>query len=190
MATILESAAFLSVGSHTLYNGDCVIAASEQAPVSVGSYCAVGRNLTIMPINHDTNYAAVQGTLYRRMFGEDHPGAVGVPSRARSKGGVSIGSDVWIADNVTILGGVTIGDGACIGAGSIVTKSIPPYHIAAGSPAKIIRARFASDVIECLCGLRWWDWSQEKISKNRQFFFLDLSATSPSMILSVINCDS
>lgn len=52
-----------------------------------------------------------------------------------------IGNDVWIASHVCILPGVSIGDGCVIGAGSIVTKSLPPYSIAVGNPAKILSFR-------------------------------------------------
>lgn len=45
----------------------------------------------------------------------------------------------WIGFNSIILKGVTIGEGAIVGAGSVVTKSVPPYTIVAGNPAKIIR---------------------------------------------------
>lgn len=54
---------------------------------------------------------------------------------------VTIGSDVWIGMNCTILGGVTIGDGAIVGAGSVVTRDIPPYAIAVGNPARVIKYR-------------------------------------------------
>ena len=49
--------------------------------------------------------------------------------------GASIGS------GSTILGGLTIGRGAMIGAGSVVTHDVPPYHVAAGSPARLLRER-------------------------------------------------
>lgn len=52
---------------------------------------------------------------------------------------VSIEKNVWIGEFVSILPGVTIGEGAIIGTMSVVTKSIPPYTIAVGSPAKIIK---------------------------------------------------
>ena len=45
----------------------------------------------------------------------------------------------WIGANAIILPGVTIGENAVVGAGSIVTKSIAPYSIAAGSPARVIK---------------------------------------------------
>lgn len=54
---------------------------------------------------------------------------------------VNIGDDVWIGANCTILGGVNIGNGAVVGAGSLVNKDIPPYAIAVGNPAKIIKYR-------------------------------------------------
>jgi len=55
--------------------------------------------------------------------------------------GIKIGSDVWIGSGVRILDGVTIGDGSVVGAGSVVTKSIPPFSIAAGVPARVIKRR-------------------------------------------------
>jgi lipopolysaccharide O-acetyltransferase len=52
---------------------------------------------------------------------------------------VKIGSNVWIGEFVSILPGVTIGDGSIIGSMSVVTKDIPKYSIAVGSPAKVIK---------------------------------------------------
>lgn len=53
---------------------------------------------------------------------------------------VTIGDYAWIGLNVTILKGVTIGEGAIIAAGSVVTRSIPPRTLAAGVPAKVVKA--------------------------------------------------
>ena len=50
-----------------------------------------------------------------------------------------LNSNVWIGEFVSILPGVTIGMGSIIGTMSVVTKSIPPYSIAVGSPAKVIK---------------------------------------------------
>lgn len=61
---------------------------------------------------------------------------------------VIIEKGAWVGCNVTILKGVTIGTGAVIGAGSLVTKSIPPYAIAVGSPAKVVKYRFTEKEIE------------------------------------------
>jgi len=57
---------------------------------------------------------------------------------------VKIEDDCWIAANSVILAGVTIGRGSIIAAGSVVTKSVPPYSIVAGVPAKIIKKRISN----------------------------------------------
>ena len=54
-------------------------------------------------------------------------------------GGIVIGDRVWIGDRAVILGGVHIGEGAVIGANAVVTHDIPPYAVAAGVPAKVIK---------------------------------------------------
>lgn len=54
---------------------------------------------------------------------------------------VRIEDDVWIGSRAVILPGLTIGNGAIIGAGAVVTKSVPPFAICAGNPARIIRYR-------------------------------------------------
>jgi len=58
-----------------------------------------------------------------------------------SKGDIVIEDDVWLGLGVKVLDGVTIGKGAVIGAGAVVTRDIPPYSIAVGIPARVIRKR-------------------------------------------------
>ena len=60
---------------------------------------------------------------------------------------VVIEEDVWCGVNVTILKGVTIGRGSIIAAGAVVTKSIPPYSIAGGVPAKPLKTRWTLEQI-------------------------------------------
>ena len=55
--------------------------------------------------------------------------------------GISVEEDVWIGANVVVTDGVRIGKGSIIGAGSVVTKSVIPYSIVAGNPARLIRSR-------------------------------------------------
>ncbi len=54
---------------------------------------------------------------------------------------VVIEDDVWIGRRVIILPGVTIGKGSVIGAGAVVSKNVPPYSVAVGNPAKVVRNR-------------------------------------------------
>ena len=56
-----------------------------------------------------------------------------------SKGEVVIGNNVWLGDKVAVLSGVHIGDGVVVAANAVVTKDIPPYSLAAGVPAKVIK---------------------------------------------------
>src|SRR5574344_353810 len=89
------------------------------------------------------------------------------------KGDTVVGNDVWIGQSVTIMPGVHIGDGAIIAANSVVTKDIPPYHIAGGNPIRIIRKRFDDDLIRYLLELKWWDWSAQKVFENLEILCSD-----------------
>ena len=59
---------------------------------------------------------------------------------------IHIGKNVWLGANVTVLPGVTIGDGSIIAAGAVVTRDVPENMIAAGVPAKVIRAVKKEDI--------------------------------------------
>ena len=64
---------------------------------------------------------------------------------------------------VFIKQGITIGNGAVIGMGAVVTKSVPPYAIVAGNPARLIRMRFDEELIEKIEASKWWTMSDEKL---------------------------
>jgi len=88
---------------------------------------------------------------------------------------VTLGHNCWIGDNVTILRKADIGIGAVIGAGSVVTKPIPDFAIAVGNPARVLRYRFPEEVIAFLLECRWWEWDEEKMRRNKEFFETDLT---------------
>lgn len=56
-------------------------------------------------------------------------------------GKIRIGRGAWIAAGATILQGLSIGEGAVVGAGAVVTRSVPPYAVVAGNPARLVRYR-------------------------------------------------
>jgi len=62
-----------------------------------------------------------------------------------SRGGIHIQQNVWLGARVTILDGVTIGRDSIVGAGAVVTRDIPPFSIAAGVPARIVRTRASGE---------------------------------------------
>jgi acetyltransferase-like isoleucine patch superfamily enzyme len=61
--------------------------------------------------------------------------------------GITIEDDVWLGSNVTVVDGVTIGKGSVVGAGAVVTKSLPPYSIAVGVPARAVQSRRDGEAI-------------------------------------------
>lgn len=85
------------------------------------------------------NHAMILGRFYRSIKQSEKP-KVKIDD-------VIIESDVWIGRNVTILSGVHVGRGATIGAGAVVTKSLPPYCVAAGVPAKPLKFKWTIDEI-------------------------------------------
>ena len=91
----------------------------------IGDHVMMGEDCTIITRNHRFDRTDIP--MMHQAFAEEQP--------------VVIGNDVWIGDRVTILPGVHIGDGCIVGAGAVVTKDIPPYAIAAGNPAKVIKYR-------------------------------------------------
>lgn len=99
------------------------------------------------------------------------------------KGDTIIGNDVWIGNGATFMQGITVGDGAIIATSSVVTKSVPPYTIVGGNPAREIRKRFDQETIDFLLEVQWWNWPIEKISAN-----LDaLSTGNLNLIKALVN---
>ncbi|GAB3598415.1 acyltransferase [Microbacterium tumbae] len=84
-----------------------------------------------------------------RIYSENHVFSdtdTTIRSQGVSRSFVRIGDDCWIGSGTVIAAGVTIGTGVVIGAGSVVTRDIPDYSVAAGSPARVIRSRKVEDV--------------------------------------------
>ncbi|MFM2590012.1 acyltransferase [Vibrio sp. TBV020] len=65
--------------------------------------------------------------------------AQGVGDRDCDVGDIILKKDVWLGTNVTVCPNVTIGEGTVVGTGSVVTKSLPPFVVAAGNPARVIK---------------------------------------------------
>lgn len=86
--------------------------------------------------------------------------------KAELRGDTVIGNDVWIGMNTAIMPGVKIGDGAIIAAKSVVTRDVPPYAIAAGNSAKVVKMRFDDETIARLQQIAWWNWPADKITRN------------------------
>ncbi len=65
--------------------------------------------------------------------------ALGLADTADQIGPIVLECDVWLATGVTVLANVTIGQGTIVAAGSVVTRDLPPFVLAGGIPARVIR---------------------------------------------------
>ena len=83
---------------------------------------------------------------------------------------VEIGNDVWIGDNVSLMQGIKIGDGAVVGANSLVLTDVPEYSIVVGSPAKVKKYRFSTEIIQKLLNIKWWNKDKKWILENKDMF--------------------
>jgi acetyltransferase-like isoleucine patch superfamily enzyme len=62
---------------------------------------------------------------------------------------------VWIGHGAIVLPGVSIGTGAAVGAGAVVTKDLPPFAVAVGVPVRVLRFRFAPQIVAPLQRIAW-----------------------------------
>lgn len=83
---------------------------------------------------------------------------------------IEIGNDVWIGTGAVVVDGVNIGDGAIVAASSVVTRSVPPYAIVGGVPARVIRFRFEKDQISQLLEEQWWKRDPERLKAQFKKF--------------------
>jgi len=148
------------IGPHTELIGE----------VKVGKYCAIARNVTFQQLNHQMHKPSIQRRFYEEVLDSvlEH-----VPEPP-----ITVGNDVWIGTQAIILPGVSIGDGAVIGAGSVVTDDVEPYAVVAGTPAERVKWRFPENVRRELQKLAWWDWDDEKLRRNREFFGRQIESVS------------
>lgn len=157
------------IGNNTsLWGPNLDLTSNSEGTIKIGSFCSIARNVTFQTYNH--NFKKVSSYFIgQNIFKEKWD------NEKTTKGDIVLENDVWIGTHCVILGGVTIRNGAVVAANSVVTNNVPAYSIVAGSPAKVIGYRFEPHIIEKLEKLAWWDWSLEKIKKNKAFFKEELN---------------
>jgi len=152
----------IQIGRYTHIEGPDTDVYAKVHSVLIGSFCSIARHVVFQEYNHPLNTCSTY-FIQRHVFGDN-------TNPIWSKGPIIVGNDVWIGTQCIILSGSKIGHGAVIGANSVVTHDIPPYAVAAGSPAQVIRYRFDDIIITRLLSLAWWDWPIDRIQRNRSLF--------------------
>ena len=135
----------------------------------IGKFCSIGPNFCCGLGIHPTNGVSTAPMFYSTA--KQNGVTLCEENKIEESKHTNIGSDVFIGANVTILDGVTIADGAVIGAGAVVTKDIPPYAVAVGVPAKVVKYRFDEETIKALLEKQWWNGTEEDLKKVERNFW-------------------
>lgn len=141
------------------YGSPRILDYPNNASLQIGAFTSIAAEVSIfLGGNHHPEWVSTFpfGAMWRE---HEHP------EQPCSRGDVVIGNDVWIGRGAMIMSGVTIGDGAVVGAAALVARDVPPYTIVAGNPARVVRQRFAPEIVEKLLAIRWWDWPDDRIRR-------------------------
>ena len=156
----VEMARYSYIGTNTIV-----------ADTKIGAFCSIGSSCSIGGGVHPIDRVSTSPVFYDLSNPLREKKYISADSRKAAKQPQTIiGNDVWIGENVFVSAGVNIGDGAVIGAHAVVTHDVPPYAIVAGVPAKILRYRFDEATIKELMATQWWEWSDEKLAENKEWF--------------------
>ena len=132
----------------------------EGATLRIGAFCSIALNVKILlGGEHRSDWVTTYPFNVLWEAGKEFNG------HPRTKGDVHIGNDVWVGTEAVIMSGINIGDGAVLGARTVVARDIPPYAVAVGNPARIIKKRFDDKTIQRLLKVKWWNWEDDRIQK-------------------------
>jgi len=112
----------LTIDARTFVGQGTVIGVQER--VEIGADCLIGEYVTIRDQDH-------------RIANTDQA----IREQGYEVAPIRIGNDVWLGAKVTVCKGVNIGTGCVVGANAVVTRDLPPYSVAIGVPARVIRQR-------------------------------------------------
>ena len=135
----------VSVGRNSYGDINVFDESDSNARLCIGSYCSISSNVMFL-LGGEHNTTTVTTYPFKVMRFRQR-------REAGSKGDIVLKDDVWVGYGATICSGVTIGQGAVIAAGSVVTKSVEPYAIVGGNPAKVIKYRFDADLRQRMVSL-------------------------------------
>ena len=153
-----------SFGDYSYVVNDADITYSE-----IGRFCSIAAQTRINPGNHPLDRVALNHFTYRSSaYGLGADDAAFFAWRRSHR--VTLGHDVWIGHGAIVLPGVSIGTGAAVGAGAVVSKDLPPFAVAVGVPAQVVRRRFAPEIVAALQRIAWWDWDRARLADGLEDF--------------------
>ena len=117
----------IHVGDNVIINMNCTFVDNNR--IDIGNRVLIASDVKMYTATHSTNPAV-------RNHSDNPNPAFWCNTYSRP---IRIEDEVWIGGGAIILPGVTIGKGSVVGAGAVVTRDIPPYSIAVGSPARVIK---------------------------------------------------
>jgi len=117
-ATVNNGVGAVRIGNRSRIGISCVVI----GPVTIGNDVMLAQNIVVSGLNHP--------------YEDVH---VPISAQKVTTKQIVIEDESWIGANAVITAGVTVGKHSVIAAGSVVTKDVPPYSIAAGNPARIIK---------------------------------------------------
>ena len=117
-----------------------------QGGVTIGNGVYTGTQVQIAAVNH----------VY-------HDPDTYIKDQGITAEGITIEDDVWLGSNVVVVDGVTIGKGCVVGAGAVVNKSLPPYSVAVGVPARVVKDRREASAVRDQVGAQVHYGALEKL---------------------------
>lgn len=120
----------IAVGEAASIQDRCIVLGD----VSIGRYCVFAPNIYLSSGQHHFE-------RHPTWYIQDQDAEVLASEGRPASRPIRVDDDCWLGINVVVMPGVRIGRGCVVGANSVVTKSLPPYSVAAGSPARVIRRR-------------------------------------------------
>lgn len=153
----------IKIGDYTYFSAGPTELNSEQGEIKIGKFCSIARNVFFRTTSHHLN-GLMTSPKYFDLIGLKYP------NNSRYVGPIIIENDVWIGANVTILGGVTIGNGSVVAAGSVVNKSVPPFSVVGGVPARVIKFRLINDAIEAVSAIEPWNQPLSSLMEKKVFY--------------------
>lgn len=133
-----------------------IISFNFRTKLTIGNFVSIAQNVSfLLDVEHYIDHLSTY-PFKVKMLND-------LQNESFSKGNIVVEDDVWIGYGATIMSGVHIGKGAIIAAGAIVSKNVPAYAIVGGVPAKVIKYRFSSEVIEIIKALNFNNLSYDKV---------------------------